>query len=144
MRFAEGADRARGSRWAEALERASPGARESVERTLKQWNNIVREYLRSETGLRLSVGDEAQSVPVKVVDGMPKAFECSIQQFEDLEWLLLNRPALEAAISGTRFMEASAARLPSTWLEEAGLADKRAICAVRQTAEAWLKKLDEL
>src|SRR2546423_7147227 len=44
---------------------------DKVRRTLKQWNNVIRDHLRNEMGLRLTVGDEAQSIPIRVVDGMP-------------------------------------------------------------------------
>src|SRR6266436_4740434 len=58
--------------WAVLLTRAYPNLREEIGQTCKQWNNAVRDHLRTETALRLSVGDETQSVPVKVVEGMPK------------------------------------------------------------------------
>ena len=34
---------------------------DKVRRTLKQWNNVIRDHLRNEMGLRLTVGDEAQA-----------------------------------------------------------------------------------
>ncbi len=74
LRAADHADEQAGGHWAKALEQASPGIRDSVERTYKQWNTILRDYLRSETALRLTVGGESQSVPVKVVGGMPPRF----------------------------------------------------------------------
>jgi hypothetical protein len=63
-----------GSRWAKALDQVSPGIRETVERTYKQWNTILRDYLRTETGLRLAVGGDSQSVPIKVDSGKPPRF----------------------------------------------------------------------
>src|SRR4051812_36843849 len=78
-------------RWAELLEKARPGVREMVERTYRQWNNILREYVRAETGLRLTVGDDAQAVPVKIDGGMPLPFVEILRRFEGLEWLVLNR-----------------------------------------------------
>lgn len=91
-------------RWAELLEQASPGVRETVERTYKQWNGILRDYMRTETALRLTVGDEAQAVPVRVVAGMPGPFARVIEQFNGLEWLLLNRARVEDAQRGSRFI----------------------------------------
>ncbi len=35
-----------------------------VHRAFRQWNLIVRDYMRNETGLRLTVGDDRQGVPV--------------------------------------------------------------------------------
>jgi hypothetical protein len=40
-----------------------------------QWNNVIRDHLRNEIGLRLTVGDEAQAVPLRVVDG--KSLSCA-------------------------------------------------------------------
>lgn len=131
------------SRWTRALEQASPGIRESVERSSRQWNTILRDYLRTETALRLTVGGESHSVPVKVVDGMPKCFADVMQEFEGLEWLLLNRPAVEAAVSGTEFMRNHVDTAHATMAERAGPSDATEIDRVHQTAKAWLVTLDE-
>ena len=131
------------SRWANALEQASPGIRDSVERTYKQWNTILRDYLRSETALRLSGEGYAQSVPVRVVDGMPWPVAEVMDQFDGLEWLLLNRPLVAAAALGTSFMERNVDSVRAAWGDAAGPSDKNEIGRVRATAEAWLRKLDE-
>jgi hypothetical protein len=132
-----------GSRWAKVLDQVSPGIRETVERTYKQWNTILRDYLRTETGLRLAVGGDSQSVPIKVDSGMPPRFVEVMRQFEGLEWLLLNRPAVAEAVSGTLFMESGAASVQVAWGADAGPASVNEIKRVRETAENWLKKLDE-
>jgi hypothetical protein len=54
------------------LEQHDPELQNNVNRAFKQWNLIIRDYLRTETGLRLSVGDEQQAVPVRVVAGLPE------------------------------------------------------------------------
>jgi hypothetical protein len=130
-------------RWGEALEKASPGIREVVERTYKQWNTILRDYLRNETALRLSVGGEAQAVPVRVVDGMPRPFAEVMRGLEGLERLLLNRPFLVEAASGTRFMAEQSDMVPRRWHDKAGPSGREEIIRVQHTAEAWLKELDE-
>ena len=80
-------------RWAQLLEAAAPGTYDSVSRAFKQWNNIIRDHLRTETGLRLSVGDDAQSVPVRITDGVPKPLAEVLQEMpEDVAWLILHRP----------------------------------------------------
>lgn len=132
-----------GGRWAEALEAASPGIREAVERSYKQWNNILRDLLRSETALRLSVGSDSQAVPVRVVSGMPRPFAEVMRGLEGLEWLLLNRPAIVAAASGTAFMASQVETLRGVWREKAGPAGRDEIGRVLQTAEAWLRELDK-
>lgn len=74
-------------------------ARERTDRAFRQWNQIVREHVRAETALKLSVGDEQRSVPVKVVDGLPKPFADAVRSFDDemVWWLALRLPALKEA-----------------------------------------------
>lgn len=143
LRTADRSDEA-GNRWAKTLQQASPGIRDSVERTYKQWNTILRDYLRTETALRLTVGGDSQSVPVKVVGGMPERFAEVMRQFEGFEWLLINRPAVEAALSGSQFMEGYVDSVRLKWGDAAGPSDVNDIRRVRETAEAWLRKLDEM
>lgn len=131
-------------RWAEALEKASPGIRELVERTYKQWNNILRDYLRTETALRLSVGEDARSVPVRVVAGIPLPFADVLRELEGLEWLLLHRPTILAAVDGTRFMAHQVERVRDALRDKAGPSDQNEIMRVQQTAEAWLRELDQV
>jgi hypothetical protein len=131
-------------RWAEALEHASPGIRKSVEGASKQWNTVLRDHLRSETGLKISVAGDSKAVPVKVFDGMPQPFANAMREFDGLEWLLLHRPAVEAVASGTQFMERHVGTVRAAWGAAAGPSDADDIRSVRQTAIAWLKKLDEM
>ena len=123
------------------LEAATPGTYDSVSRAFKQWNNIVRDHLRTETGLRLSVGDDAQSVPVRITDGVPKPLAEVLQTMqEEIAWLILHRPEVEAAVRGTRFMAENARAGRS---ELPGPARPGTIEEVRQTAEAWLRLIDD-
>jgi|LauGreSBDMM110SN_4_FD.fasta_scaffold22649_2 hypothetical protein len=133
-------------RWADALEHSSPGIRNHVRAAAKQWNTSLREHLRSETGLKISVAGDLKAVPVKVVDGVPHPFAEAMRDFDGggLEWLLLHRPALEAVALGTQFMERNAAIALKTWGSDAGPGDVHDIRGVHQTANAWLKKLDEM
>ncbi len=134
-------------RWAELLEQATPGAKDQVTRAFKQWNNILRDYLRTETALRLTVGDDAQAVPVRIVDGMPLPFADAIRQFEDLEWLLLNRPLVEAAAKGAGFLEKSHGRaldlLASQGHNVTDAATAAQVAGVKSLAEDLLKVLDK-
>jgi len=133
-------------RWAEALEHSSPGIRNYVEGAAKQWNTTLRDHLRSETGLKISVAGDLKTVPVKVVDGVPHPFAEAMRDFDGdgLEWLLLHRPALEAIALGTQFMERHTETVRSAWGNSSGPADAHDIRNVRLTANAWLKKLDEM
>lgn len=129
-------------RWTIALEAASPGSRGAVERTLKHWNTVLRDLLRSETALRLTVGDESHSVPIRVVDGMPRSFANALGYFEGVEWLILNRPLVEAASHGAGFMELHADKVRSLLGDSSGPATPPDIGRVRQSADAWLIALD--
>jgi len=84
--------------------------RETVKRTFRQWNNILRNYLRDETALRLSVGDDQQSVPVRVTNALPEPFAEIVSEFNDpLIWkLYLNRAVLAASVQGIRLAEIEA------------------------------------
>ncbi len=126
-----------------ALEAAQPGVHDVVERAYKQWNTILRDYLRTETALRLTVGDDVRAVPVHVVSGVPPAFAYVMDQLGGLEWLLMNRPAIEAAAAGTRFMARHSDEVRGWWKEKAGPSDREEITRVQQTAEAWIRQLDE-
>jgi len=128
--------------WAEALDRISPEIRGAVEQACKRWNTIVREYLRAETGLHFAV--DSRSVPIKVVDGLPPHVAETLQQFEGLELLLLNRPAIVAVAKSTQAMETCVELACATWGAETGPAGIDDIKRVRTTAEGWLKKLDAL
>lgn len=100
-------------RWLDLLIKAAPDTRKQVERALRQWNHVLRDYLRNETALRLSVGDGAQAVPVKIADGMPEPFADAVGQLEGMEWLILNLPLIQSAEKGAyllwrRYKEAKA------------------------------------
>jgi len=72
-----------------------------VKRTVKQWNQTVREFIRTETALRLTVAEARHAVPIKVVDGLPLPFAEILQGVDEtLLWLTLNRPTLEATAAG--------------------------------------------
>jgi hypothetical protein len=131
-----------GTRWEHLLESSEPDLKVRVERACRQWNNIVRDYMRTETGLRLSAGDDVQSVPYRVVNGMPLRMADSLHRFGELGWALLNRPLLIAARDGTAFMESFQGTAHECWKEGAGPASVADLGCVRTTAENWLKLLD--
>src|SRR5688572_6399269 len=73
-----------------------PDAEERTGRAVKQFNNVVREHIRNETGLRLSDEKGKGSVPVSVVDGFPIALAQLIDRHQDqtLWRLILALPRL--------------------------------------------------
>jgi hypothetical protein len=88
------------------LQEYDPEMADKVRRTLKQWNNVIRDHLRNEMGLRLTVGDEAQAVPLRVVDGMPATFGDLLSSLDPAIWgFLLRMRVLENTLEGLRFTE---------------------------------------
>lgn len=69
---------------------------------MKKWNLALREAIRTETGLRLSQGDDRQAVPVEVKDGLPLPLIKLVNEFQDpLIWrLILRLPLLQATVAG--------------------------------------------
>ena len=91
---------------AKVLQDYDPEMADKVRRTLKQWNNVIRDHLRNEMGLRLTVGDEAQAVPLRVVDGMPASFGDLMSSLDPTVWgFLLRMRVLESTVEGLRFTE---------------------------------------
>jgi hypothetical protein len=121
--------------------------RERVTRTFNQWNNILRDYLRNETALRLTVGNEQQSVPVRVKDGLPQPFAEIVSAFDDpLIWkLYLNRSVLAASVKGLQLVEANA---PAIFLRQGMQTSSATPEELQHTRElfeminAYLDKLD--
>ena len=88
------------------LKEHEPGLKGRVERTFKQCYIVLRDYLRNETGLRLTVGDETQAVPVRIDDGLPDAFAKIIASFDARDWsMLLNRHVLQQGLLATKFLQ---------------------------------------
>jgi hypothetical protein len=82
------------------------GLRGRVERTFKQWNKILRDHLRNETGLHLTVGEETQAVPVQIYDGFPEAFAKIIAGLDESHWwMLVNRHILQQGLLATKFFQ---------------------------------------
>lgn len=81
-------------------------AEERVVRSFKQWNQVVREHIRSETGLKLSEGDSRNSIPVRVVNGFPAQLAALIGQRDDpILWrLIVGQPKLGGVIEGLDFL----------------------------------------
>ena len=93
--------------WAAELQKVDPDAKACVERTFKRSNNLVREHLRAETGLKLNVGDEVTSIPVEVVDGIPPPLAELLDRFAAIAPFILRLPLLRSMVDGLRFLEAN-------------------------------------
>ena len=85
----------------------APGAQSVVSETVKRWNVALRDAVRGATALKLS-GDSGRavaSVPVSVVDGMPRPMAEATSDIEPWQWwLILNAPALATAREGLRII----------------------------------------
>ncbi len=84
----------------------SQDAEEKVHQTVKQFNNIVRERIRVETGLKLSDGKEATTLRVAVVDGYPVPVAQLIAQKPDpvLWFLVVHDPLLQNLQKGAELL----------------------------------------
>lgn len=86
-----------------------PDAEDRVNRSFKQWNQIVRDYIRTETGLKLSDGDSRFAIPVRVVRGFPVTLAQLIDQYRDpIMWrIIIGQPKLGGLIQGLEFLLAT-------------------------------------
>lgn len=88
----------------EALQKRDPNLQNTVDRTVKRWNQNLRDQIRLETGLRLAAGD---SVSISVVDGIPGNLLSAFDQFTSpVFWdLLLNKTALGMTVTGLNVLQ---------------------------------------
>jgi len=71
------------------LSSAQTDVKKRVEQTCKQTNISIREYLRSETALKLTQADKRQTVPYEVIDGIPISLADMLEALPDPILLLL-------------------------------------------------------
>jgi hypothetical protein len=130
-----------------------PDAQERVERAVKQFNNIVREHIRTETGLRLGDSQGTGTISVRVVSGFPAKLAELIDRHQDrVLWrLIIGQPKLGGIVEGLNYL------LPDwpefeEWLNlpsvakgsEPSLARTRDVAAALQRLAVTKKVLDEL
>jgi hypothetical protein len=86
-----------------------PDAEERVNRSFKQWNQIIRDHIRTETGLKLSDGEGRFAISVRVVRGFPVTLARLIDQYRDpVMWrLVIGQPKLGGLIEGLEFLLAT-------------------------------------
>ena len=142
--------------WSEAVRRALGDEPQTiVQRTVKQWNGVVREYLRKQTGLRLSKDLESKrtgernrkvrSVPVRVVGGLPIRFATAVSNITDRDvMLLLNRSKLEYVVSGTSFLEEHYQELSKNRVNSSCIAKLDEIKSARRFAQGLLEYIKNL
>jgi hypothetical protein len=83
-----------------------PDAQDRVERTVKQFNQVVREHIRTETGLRLADSQGTGTITVRVVDGFPNQLAGLIDRRQDrVLWrLIVGQPKLGGVVEGLNFL----------------------------------------
>ena len=85
----------------------APDGYARVTQAYKQWNPVIREFLRNDSGLRLSDRKEVVSVPVRVVDGLPRPFAEVARGVgdEDLWRVILHEQVLTVTSKGLTFLD---------------------------------------
>lgn len=130
-------------KWLDLLNDVMPELRQTVERAVKQWNNIIRDHMRSETGFRLSIGGDSQSVPVRVTAGLPLPFANVLDHLSGLEWIIAHRPTIQAAATGANFLDKQYVEVLRHLPEEIAAASQNEIAHTHQTAKALLRRLED-
>ena len=93
-------------RLTQLLEDLDPKLEERVNRAFRQWNQVLRDYLRTEMAFRLTIGDDTQAVPVRIVPGLPDRLRRVVWNLEEATLrLLLRLPLLESTAAGLEFLE---------------------------------------
>lgn len=145
--------------WSEAVRRSLGDEPQTVvERTVKQWNGVVREYLRKQTGLRLSKDLESKrtgernrkvrAVPVRVDSGLPIRFATAVRSITSRDvMLLLNRSKFESVVSGTSFMEEHYQELSKIQIDSSCIAkldEIKSACGFAQGILEYIKGLEHI
>lgn len=92
-------------------------AEEEVGLAYRQFNQVIREHIRSETGMKLSDADgRTSAIQVKIVEGFTDEFAGLIDRYRDpvLWHLILGQPKLAKLVEGATFLLQSWERL-KTW-----------------------------
>jgi hypothetical protein len=91
---------------ARLLEQLDPKLEERVNRAFRQWNQVLRDYLRTEMAFRLTIGEDAQAVPLRIVPGLPAPLRGVVRKLDETTLrLLLRLPLLESTATGLEFLE---------------------------------------
>ena len=81
-------------------------AEDRVRRSFRQWNQIVRQHIRGETGLKLADGEGSTAIPVRIVEGFPQLLAQLIDRYRDpVIWkLIIGQPKIGGIIEGLTFL----------------------------------------
>jgi hypothetical protein len=122
------------------------GIPERVERSVREWNQRIRDQLRAETGLSLSAaGKQHAAVSIEVIDGYPEAFAQILEAAPPIVWRLRRqRRLLSQAAAGLRLVESELQSIASE-IPHAGISmDKKlTLSSAREVLEQLLKVLEK-
>jgi len=132
----------------EVLLQHDPDLPSKVERAFTQWNGILRDYLRNETGLRLSVGEDKRAVPVRISGGLPLPLNQVLEELSDptVWYLYLQRRTISSATVGLDLVSTGYGVVES-WFENglpASQDDVDRTLQLFKKLEGWLNALELL
>ena len=84
-----------------------PDAEERTGRAFRQWNQIVRDHIRNETGQKLADGDGRNAVSVKIADGFPHLLAQLADTAIPCFGLIVGQPKLGGVIDVSLWIRAS-------------------------------------
>jgi hypothetical protein len=122
--------------------------RDEVCRSLKKWNQTVRDQLREETRFKFVSEGGMQSVPIRVVDGVPYPFSEILEDIDPaLLKLLLNRGDLEAGRRSLRIVQNDFAGI-CEWINQqvpdCKMPEQQSIVDTTEFTKVLLKALSEI
>ncbi len=126
------------------VEKRFPNIESRVERAFKESNALIREHLRSETGFKLSIDDKRQSIPVKVVNGIPEVLLRTLDFDPEVMELYLDLSLLKTTVRG---LERTAVQYPflSRWPQMTGnIAPLDELKHSHETIEHLCRELDKI
>lgn len=126
---------ASGQGWDRALKQIAPQCYSTVDRTVKLWNQKIRNQLSAEIGFQL----RGRHVPVQVVDGMPVPLSKVLGLDDGLAVLVLNQSLLRSVVEGTRFMSSVWENVSDSHGSAVGPARRSEVVRTGETAQAWLE-----
>lgn len=118
-----------------------PDLADRIERAFRESNTLLRSHLRTETGLRLSTDGQQQSVPVRVVEGLPGPLAWINDIPPDLVDLYLDRYLFDQTSRGLSKLLQRYEFLETWPPASAALAPKDGIDAVKRTVDTLLAAL---
>lgn len=126
-------DHATARRWLSELEQRIPDAKIAVTAAVEGWRRKAREALTRETALRMTSGDRKETIPIRVIPGLPERLVQVLDQIDpDLLFLVLNRNHVRAAARGLRLMDTNQSKVdalaphgvkPVPWSEIVGASE---------------------